>query len=117
VTQQSLNFLLFIGYVYCVSLLISIVCTSGFGRATHPCAERTCLFRLIFTQNGALSPIAASLFLFSRNPQEIPEQGTQFHDEERKKSFPGSAKVPLSAVDFSMIRKDPKQYRNCITIS
>jgi hypothetical protein len=51
-----------------------------------------------------LSLIAASLFLFSRNPQEIPEQGTHFHDEERKKSFLGSAKV-----DFFRIRKERLQ--------
>jgi hypothetical protein len=53
-----------------------------------------------------LSLIAASLFLFSENPGEIPEQGTHFHDEERKKSFLGSANVPLSAVGVSRIRKE-----------
>jgi hypothetical protein len=67
-----------------------LYCTSGFGRATHPCAERIRLFRLINTQK--MAPIAVSLFLFSENPWEIPEQGTHFHDEERKKPFSGQRK-------------------------
>jgi hypothetical protein len=104
VTQQSLN--TFIVYWIFVSLLFSIVCTGRFCRAKHPCAVRTRLFRLIDTQNGALPPIAASLFLFSENPGEIPEQGTQFHYEENKKIFSGyTAKNQHRKFETNILRK------------
>jgi hypothetical protein len=35
---------------------INIIALVGFGRATRPGSARTCLFRLSYTQNGALRP-------------------------------------------------------------